>query len=728
MTYFNAAHLFAQPACQAQLGRIRGWLEALHERGGLHWRGRNIELVEIIAPLLTSLGWQGDARSLADALPHGHGSFNKVDFINTLAMLGYRCERQSGSPELLQSSDLPALYLPYGRNAVPLLILARTVAGLQLFDPASDEVVDRASIKGSGELLRFELVPPLREDAGMPMRWFRSTLRQFAPLFWHIGFVSVLIHFITLFVPFYVMMVYDKVIAARGLDTLAFLSGGVLIALVSEGMLRSLRTRMLSWFGARISTIVNAAMFERLLYLPPSQAEQAPLSAQLARIKAFESVRDFFTGPMFQTLLELPFTLILIIAIAVIAGPVAWIPVAVVVAYIVIALAMRPQWQERSRKAAEAASERQELTMETVAKLDILRQSGTTGRWRGRVETASLRASRTHLKFVHTTSLIEHLSYFCLVLAGVATILFSIERIWAGEMTPGALVATMIITWRVLYPLQMVCNMLPQLEQVRQSIDQVNQLMLLKPEHFLPSRALRDGTIDGQVTFTQVGLRYGRRNDPVLTGISFSLEPGEQLAIVGANGTGKSSVLKLAAGLYVPQAGSVRIDGVDLRQMDGGWIRRHVSYLPQVIDFFPSTLAENLRFHAPLASDAELREALVKADAWDDVMRLGDGLDTQVSPVSTLPSGLMSRLVLARFYIHLQPLVLIDELPYPLLNSRAGERFRDFLRDVRGKHTVIFVTHREDFARDADHVLWLQQDRRAFLSTPNQMKTLEQAV
>ena len=724
----SEAHFLESDSYQAQMIQIRAWLSNLHDCGAFHWRERNTALVSLLAPLLVALGWQGDARALADALPHGHGAFDKVDFINTIARLGYRCERYTGPADLLQATELPALFLSSSPLAPLMLLLAREGAGFCLYDPADEKIIRCEDLSGEGELLRFESAPSVSEDAILPMRWFRSILLQFSPLFWHVGFISVLIHIITLFVPLYVMVVYDKVIAARGVDTLPFLSGGVLIALAAEGFLRSLRTRMLSWFGARVSTIVNAAMFERLLFLPSSQAEQAPLSAQLARIKAFESVRDFFTGAMFQTMLELPFTLVLIIGIACIAGPVAWIPVAVIAAYCAVAIALRPRWQERSRKAAHAASERQQLTMETVGKLTTLRYSGMVKRWRERVESASLRASRTHLRFAHTTAIIEHVTYFLLVAAGVATILFSIERIWAGEMTPGALVATMIITWRVLYPLQITCNALPNLEQVRQSIDQVNQLMLLKPEHFLPTRALRSGTVKGEVTFTQVGLRYGRRNDPVLTGISFQLEPGQHLAVVGANGTGKSSVLKLAAGLYTPQAGSVRIDGVDLRQTDGGWTRRHVSYLPQSAEFFPGTLAENLRLHAPFASDEELRVALSRADAWDEIMRLPDALETRLGPSdSSLPSGLMSRLVLTRFYIRLQPLLLIDELSYPLLNSKAGELFRDFLRSVRGTHTVIFVTHREDYAREADQVLWLQQDRRAFISTPDNIKTLEQA-
>ena len=715
-------------ASETRIAQLQAWLQRLAQTGFFPVEAKDTGLRACLPYILAALGWRGSARELADALPYGRGALLGPDLLKIMEIFGYRVQREKRQLGTLMDIELPALFFP--QKSEVILLLRREAESFRAYLPADDQNIILPASEMPGILLRFERIGAAERETNESLlgtrHWFRQSLSSFSSLFWHAGFISLLVHIVTLAVPIYVMLVYDRVINARSGDTLIFLFGGAVIALVFEGGLRSMRTQIIAWFGARISTMVNAAIFERLMLLSPTYAEQAPVSAQLARIKAFEAVRDFFTGPMFQTILEFPFTIVLILAIALIAGPVAWVPVAVILGYIVLAFCFRPHWRERSQVAAHTASERQQMVMETTRKLALLRYGAVTKRWKEKFTVASLKAASAHYAFLRTTATIEHLSYFMTVLGGVGTILFGIERIWAGEMTPGALVATMIITWRVLYPLQIAHSMLPYLEQVWQSIDQVNQLMLLKPERNFATAVLANHAFRGDVIFTQVGLRYGRQTDPVLAGIGFHLQKGEHLAIYGANGTGKSTVLKLAARMHTPQVGSIRIDGIDLRQMDPSHIRRSVSYLPQVPEFFSGSLMENLRLHAPFATDAEMQDALEQSHAAEEVASLADGLHTRIGPGErALPAGLAARLNLARFYIDLQPILLIDELPYALLNSEAGERFRHFLQQQKGLRTALFVTHREDFAALGDKLLWLQQDRRAFLTTPDQWNAQE---
>jgi ABC-type bacteriocin/lantibiotic exporter with double-glycine peptidase domain len=288
-------------------------------------------------------------------------------------------------------------------------------------------------------------------------------------------------------------------------------------------------------------------------------------------------------------------------------------------------------------------------------------------------------------------------------------------------MTGGAMVATMIITWRVLYPLQALCAVLPHLEQIRASLAQVSQLMSYTPEAHAAHVVLAEHPLKGNIDIQHLGLRYGRKSDPVFMGLSAEIAAGEIVAIYGGNGTGKSSILRLLLGLYAPAMGSIRLDGVDHRQFDPRSLRRQIAYLPQLPELLPGTIADNLRVHNPLAEDYQLRQALLWADALEMVEALQAGLNTRLGEGGYIPSsGFASRLCLARLYLAERPLVLCDELPAQLLNSSTGERFRRFLEECRGRRTVLFVTHREDWLHFADKIIWFKANMRPVVSRPGQ--------
>ncbi len=291
-----------------------------------------------------------------------------------------------------------------------------------------------------------------------------------------------------------------------------------------------------------------------------------------------------------------------------------------------------------------------------------------------------------------------------------------------GAMTAGALVATMILTWRVLSPLQSLCAVLPRMEQVRQSIAQLNELMRLQPERepYGTVHALRP--FRGHIAFLNVSLRYGRKFDPVFMNLNLEAKPGDLITIMGLNGVGKTSIIKIAAGLYGVTTGTIRLDGIDIRQLDPVQLRRHVTYIGQSPDVFSGTVMDNLRLTAPLATETEIKAALEKAGAWEEVQAMVDGIRTEIHLNDiNLSSSLIYKLNLARAYLSTASIILCDELPYAILNSKTGEEFKKFLESQKGKRTVMLVTHREDYVALADKVVVLKQDKRPIVTTPAQL-------
>jgi ABC-type bacteriocin/lantibiotic exporter with double-glycine peptidase domain len=698
-------------------------LDELTGNGLLHWQHSKNNIGLLLSPLLDVSGWQGDVLSLTDALPCTANGVGAQDVLAVMGALGYRIHQEHIQSTQIKPEDMPCLFIaqvPRGWRA-GLVVREAGPYGIIWEDGRERH---RGNLPDeAGVLYRFERISvDTRQENGPPAKsWLHELRERFRPLLLHAVILSLVMHFFTLAMPLFSMVVYDRIIGAHALSTLPLLACGVVLALVFEGMIRSLRVRLAGWIGSRAGVLATAAMFERLLFLPASVIEQASISSQLARIRAFESVRDFIAGPTFLTMLEIPFIFVLILVIALLAGPVAWVSVAIVAFQLAMVALMQPRWRRLGQETAHAAAGRQQVLMDSIDNIKPIFAAGMSGRMLQRFKGVSWQAAKAHYRFALNASVIQHLAGLLTVVAGVATINWGLHRIWAGEMTGGAMVATMIITWRVLYPLQALCATLPHLEQIRGSLKQVSQLMSFVPEAHAVRTVLAEHPLKGKISIQNLGLRYGRKSDPVFMGLSADISAGQVVAIYGGNGTGKSSVLRLLLGLYAPAMGNIRFDGVDHRQFDPRSLRRQIAYLPQLPELLPGSIADNLRIHSPLAADFQLRQALLWADAWEMIEQLPAGLNTRLGEGGMTPSsGFAARLTLARLYLSDRPVVLCDELPGQLLNSNTGERFRRYLEECRGKRTVLFITHREDWLPLADQVIWLKADARPVVGRPTQ--------
>ena len=272
--------------------------------------------------------------------------------------------------------------------------------------------------------------------------------------------------------------------------------------------------------------------------------------------------------------------------------------------------------------------------------------------------------------------------------------------------------------WRVLAPRQLAFRSATRLGQVRTGSRQINQLMQLTPERD-PNRPVTQQRIfHGAVKFDRVSVRYNANANPALLGVSFAIEPGEILAITGPSGSGKSTILKLVAGLVQLQAGNVMVDGLDIRQLDPGELRRSIAYVPQRRVLFHGTVAQNLRFADPTASDEVIEQACRDADVLDEINAMAQGMDTRFGDhnIGKLPGGFQQLMVLARAYVRRAPLLLLDE-PASNLDNDGDAALMKMLKKLRGLTTIIMVTHRPSHMRLADRRMYLDRGR-VMLSGP----------
>jgi ABC-type bacteriocin/lantibiotic exporter with double-glycine peptidase domain len=545
---------------------------------------------------------------------------------------------------------------------------------------------------------------------GSGYRWFRALLGRFRGTFVQVLTAGLVLNLIALSTPLFTILIYDRVIAVGSLETLPMLVVGAVVAIAFEWKLRSIRSEGLSWLAGRLDNVVSNRIFAHLIGLSPALIEKASIAAQIARIKTFESVRDFFSGSVFLSLIEAPFVVVAIVAMAWISGSLVMVPLAVVLAYAALFFIIRQQVKTSIRIAAKSSSLRQQFTIETFEKMEGIRAHGLSSRWQDKFRHLSGREMMAHFHLGWLGMVAETMANALTICAAVATIGFGAHLVWAGQMTAGALVASMMLVWRILTPFYSLCTMIPRLEQLRNSIDQVNVLMDIETEAEEARAFSRLPRIKGSVSFHHVSFAYSDEMDAVFSDLSFEARVGDLVAITGSNGSGKASILKLIQSLHRASSGTIRIDGFDIRQIDAPDLRRQIAYVPKVAHFFHGSVMENLRFANPLATEEEMYAALEMADALEDIRHLPQGLHTVIGLHRgvKLTSTLATKLSLARAYLHPAPMLLIDELPNSLLSGKVGENLKRYLARAKGKRTVIFCVYRDDFLKLADTVVWLR--------------------
>ncbi len=648
---------------------------------------------------------------VADAMPYGEKSIDRDYILEAMANLGYAGRLLTAEPGQMDRRLLPALFIPKSKPNRPCVLLQNG----RMFDSVKRRIVPVPVQLGTGEVVLFR---PYGEEqdptskaarANTGWQWFRTLFVRFRPALTRIFAIGLVLNLIALATPLFIMTVYDRVISTNTPSILPMLAAGAAVSVLLEWGLRTLRSLHLSWLASRLDTIVNNRVFSQLMHMPPALLEGAPVQAQIARLKTYESVRDFFSSPVFLSMIELPFTALALIAVGIVAGPLVLVPVAGVCLYCLLFFTVWRKVRVSIKIAAKAGSVKQRYVLDTLVKLEDIRAGGLPDIWEKKYRDISGReaAAHCHLNWLGLAG--ETAANAITILSAVAIVGFGAEFVWSGEITTGALVASMILVWRVLNPFYSLCTMVPRLDQLRNSIRQINQLMDMGTEEQSSKTLAQPGPLQGNLSFNNVAMRYGL-GDLVFSGLNFQAQAGQIVAITGENGAGKSSLLKLAKGLYQAPVGSVRLDGFDVRQLDPMALRRRIAYIPQNPSFFHGTIEENLRFANPLTTRKEMEMALAQADALKAVKRLPKGLDTKIGGDDgiQLSSSLALRLSLVRAYLHDAQILLIDELPNSLLSEAAGKFLMDGLIRNRKDRTVVMVTYRVDMLRIADQIVWLR--------------------
>lgn len=525
--------------------------------------------------------------------------------------------------EQIPTIAMPALLLlKDGRSAVLLGWVGDDQARLLLSESDGGEVtVSRELLADDYSGKVFFAQPQHKFDVNhgtlipRARSWFRDTLKRSRWLYADAIAASLLINIIAMAAPLFVMNVYDRVVPNQAESTLWVLAVGITGAYVFDLILKMLRSLCLDLAGKKTDLIISATLFERIVGMAMKH-RPARVGSFAQNIHEFQSLRDFLASLTLTSLIDLPFTLLIFMVIAIIGGHLVWIPVLAFPIALLIGYALQKPLVATMERTMALGAERQSSLIETLAGLDAVKVNNAESERQYQWEQTIGTLSRLELRVKMLSGLAMNITLLIQQLAGVIMIVFGVYLIIAGNLSMGGLVACYMLSGRALSPLASLSGLLTRYQQARVTMTSVDQMMELPQERNFDERPLSRKVLQGAVECRQLNFTYPNQQNPALKNINLVIKPGEKIGIIGRSGSGKSSLAKLLVGLYQPDDGALLVDGVDIRQIDVSELRYNIGYVPQDIQLLAGTLRDNLTSGARYVED----ELVLRLLSWPACM------------------------------------------------------------------------------------------------------------
>jgi ATP-binding cassette subfamily C protein LapB len=542
-------------------------------------------------------------------------------------------------------------------------------------------------------------------------RWLKPVLKPLRPIFVEIAATSLFINILALAVPVFVLQVYDRVVLYAGFTTLQGLAIGMVFAIAFDFVLRQSRSRLLQRVALRFDLAMGQRLFDKLLAVPLRTLEARTAAYWHALFRDTETVRNAFSGGTAVLLADLPFAVIFLAFMFVIAQPVAWVillmmPVFLFVAWRAASVLRRANSAERSTGYSRDALVTELISGRTTVKA-LATGPSLRPLWEDR-QTASIehaidRGGKTD-RYINMSA---GLTVFTTVLVTTIGAIAIVNK----ELTIGALIAANILSFRIVGPFQQLVGNWRNLVSAREAAGRLGEAFDLIEDRL--ADAVTAERPKGKLTFENLTFRYAEDAPPAVDGLNVKMAPAGMLGVVGKNGSGKSTLLKLVLGLYAPSSGRVLLDDADIAQYSRAQLADWMGYVPQECVLFAGTIRSNLAQRNPVAEDAEIVRAAQAAGVHNYVIDLPDGYDTDIGEAGArLSAGIRQRLAIARALVGDPPVILLDE-PSSNLDRQAQDELTRSLVALARDHSIIVVTHSPVLLSACGHIMALDGGKLA---------------
>lgn len=686
-------------------------------------------LIESLQMLAAHYGRRISTNALVAGLPLGAEGITPMIFIRAAERADLHTELSERSVEsLLIAPTLPCiLVLDNGQACVLHQIKRSKTKGGK--DGAHKLVVQFPETRGEKKALSAEELKEIytgyafflrpvaqHDDRAGPAEiekgrdWFWGTLKRNKVLYGEVLIAAIMINLFAVVSPLFVMNVYDRVVPNNAFDTLWVLAAGITIVYIFDFILKNLRAHFLDVAGRKADVKMSGALYEQVMGMT-MQSRPASAGILASNMKEFETLRDFFTSATMAALIDLPFIFLFIAVIGVIGGPIAFIPLFAVPLVVVVGIMLQKPLQKIIRQSMNESALKNAQLFETIIGLETIKMQAAEGHVQRRWEELADKASRTSVQSKRLSSFALNWSGLIQQLVSVGIIIAGVYLISEGDLSMGGLIACVMLSGRGMAPLSNVAALMVRYSQSKEALEQLNDLMSKDVERPEDKSFISIPQAKGQIDFQDVTFKYPGQEIPAVNRMSFSIKPGERVGIIGAVGSGKTTIERLLVNLYVPESGSVQIDGTDVRQIDPGDLRRNVGAVQQSPQLFFGSVRHNITMGHETIPDAAVLKAAEMAGVLEFLKTSAAGLDTQVGERGeALSGGQRQSVAIARALLYDPPILILDE-PTASMDPASENRLKLHVEKMSKDKTVILITHKGAMLSLVDKLILLDHGK-----------------
>jgi len=574
---------------------------------------------------------------------------------------------------------------------------------------ARDERVDLAQLQALAlpEVLVVKRPPPRSDQTLAPLQgaafsWFWGTLWRFRHFYVESMVATVVANVLTLAGVFFTMNVYDRVVPTQAYASLWTLAIGTALAALLEFLMRWLKARLVDLGGKKADLAINATLLREIMAIRLENRPQS-VGTFASSMRDFESLRDFFSSASLVALADMPFVFLFLAMIALVGGPLAWVPALAVPVLVGQALWVQRSLMTAMRANMKESGDKQSVLVESVLNMELIKAHNAESYLQRRWEVSNKAGADSYKEIRSLTNWIMGVTSAVSQLVTVVMVVAGVYLIHANQLTQGALIASVILAGRAIGPLGSVMSLASRYQQAMTSLETLDGLMKRPRDRVRGRTYVVPEHIVGGLQAQALEFGYpGEHAIPVIKRLSMTIEPGQRLALLGRVGSGKTTLLRLMAGLYTPLGGSVRLDGVEMQQIEPAEVRSCIGYVGQDPQLFMGTLRENLVLAESWISDARIIEALKAVRMYEVVAAHPRGLDMPITEAGGgLSGGQRQLLSIARMMLRDPQLVFMDE-PTANMDQNTEAHVIAVLKTWLQGRTLLMSTHRPQLLEWAD--------------------------
>ncbi|WP_281558092.1 type I secretion system permease/ATPase [Thalassomonas sp. RHCl1] len=540
--------------------------------------------------------------------------------------------------------------------------------------------------------------------------WLWQHLKGATPIYRDVLIASVMVNIFALVSPLFVMNIYDKVVPNLAFESLWVLAIGAGIAFIFDFVLKQLRGYLIDVAGKKIDLDISSKLFAKAIGIP-LEKRAASVGGMAKQLTEFDSIREFLSSATITALVDLPFAVLFMLCIYLVAGDLVLFPLVACVLIIGYTVFCQPKLRAAIEQSNKFSGLRHGHLVECLSALEPIKANGAEGVVQNSWQQMTGHSASWLLKAKMITNSVINFAGFIVQVSIVGVVVLGVYRVSDNLISMGGIIASVMLTARAIAPIAKLAGLMTRSNQAVSALKQLDALMGQEGEFedkaHLPSRS----KLSGNITLDNLSFTYPGAGSASLQQVSLSIKQGEKIAIVGSNGSGKSTLAKLLCSLLQPSNGSLQFDGINHQQIHPGDLRRNLGYLPQDITLFHGTIRDNILFGTRQITEYQLIRAVQLSGVHAFTDQQTSGLDQQVGENGrALSRGQRQSVALARAILNSPPILLLDE-PTASLDARAEKQFMQSISATAKDRTLLLITHKMELLHLVNRILVLDKGK-----------------